>query len=291
MTVADLSGPTTIRRSLGRKLKKLRTGAHVTQMDVEKAKVMSRSTLNRIEAGTRATKPGEVYELCRFFNVTDSSILEALVSLADRTGAEPWWGEYGVKPSLSMYLDLEAAAARLLIFDPGVIHGLLQTPDYARALFLASGADPADVSRNLELRRHRQEAITRHQTPTQLTALIPQSVLQQLVGGPEVMTAQRSHLYELAERDGMDVRVLPTDVGAHALSGESAFTVLSLPDPEDPDVVYQESLVGARYSENPDEVETYLMYFDRCKAKSVPLKEIAHEDPWPHDPVDEVQPL
>lgn len=57
-----------------------------------------------------------------------------------------------------MYLDLEAAAARLLIFDPGVIHGLLQTPDYARALFfLASGADPADVSRNLELRRHRQE--------------------------------------------------------------------------------------------------------------------------------------
>lgn len=267
-------GPTTVRRALGRALRNLRLGASKTVADVEASRAVSKATLWRIEAGKRAVDPGEVFKLCRLYGASQTE-MDKLVALAERTEGQGWWDDYGVPPWFGMYVDLEASADELLIYDPALVHGLLQTPDYARALFDASGQlqDPDSITRQVEIRRERQDAIARRASPLHITAVFGAGALAQQVGGQGVIARQRQHLLELAQQPHVDIRVVTPEAGAHAAMWTSAFTILSFRDNEDPDVVYLEFLTGARYSEKPEDLDAYRRTFEDCRKVSVPIEE------------------
>ena len=75
------------------------------------------------------------------------------------------------------------------------------------------------------------------------------------------MAAQIEHLRRVGQRDHIEIRVLGFDAGAHpAMAG--AFRIFDFDEDEDPDVVYLEALIGARYLEKPGEVAAYRRAFE-----------------------------
>ena len=83
---------------------------------------------------------------------------------------------------------------------------------------------------------------------------------------------QIEHLRRVARRDNVEIKVLPWSVGAHAAMA-GAFRILDFDDPDDPDVVYLESHVGALYLEEPAEVDEYRRIFELIREDAIPVEE------------------
>jgi hypothetical protein len=85
-----------------------------------------------------------------------------------------------------------------------------------------------------------------------------------------VLDAQIEHLRRTATRGQVEIRVLPFAIGAHAAMA-GAFRILDFDEPDDPDMVYLESHVGALYLEEPHEVDEYRRIFELIRRASIPL--------------------
>ena len=116
-----------------------------------------------------------------------------------------------------------------------------------------------------------QPGLGRRPAP-QLATVLGEGALTRPVGGEAVLKAQIEHLRGVARRDNVQIKVLPWSVGAHAAMA-GAFRILDFDDPEDPDVVYLESHVGALYLEEHAEVDEYRRIFDLIGKDSVPVGE------------------
>src|SRR5213082_3300795 len=174
-----ISGSTVIRRQLGRRLRKLRDAAGKTERDVEEAGLASRTKLWRIEAGKVGVRIADVRTLCWLYGA-DQATTDALAALATGTATQGWWEDYGdVLPDwFGLYIGLEAAASEIRIYEPELVHGLLQTPAYLRAVYEAvyeASGNPVDevaVQRQIKLRHERQQTLTSRTPPLWLTAVL-----------------------------------------------------------------------------------------------------------------------
>ncbi|WBB99245.1 MULTISPECIES: DUF5753 domain-containing protein [unclassified Solwaraspora] len=270
-----VTGPTVVRRQLGRRLRRLREESSRTEQEVERAKVCSRTTLWRIENGKFPVKMNTVRGLCWFYGA-DPETTDALTRLAGASDEHGWWESHGdaVPDWFRLYVGLEAAATEIGVYDPEVIHGLLQTPDYMRAVFRATYPDAPQekIERLVSLRLDRQISYYDREQPARIVAILGAGALVREVGGPAVMAEQRAHLASLGRRVRVEVRVLPWSVGAHpAFSGQ--FILLDFADPDDPDIAYVESHMGARYLERPEELAEYRRIFRLIRGQSVPIEE------------------
>ncbi len=264
-----------VRKSLGRQLKALRTAAGKTPAAVETAKVASTSKLHRVEAGAVPVKVADVWAFCRLYDA-DSSTTDRLAEMARNTTEKGWWESYdAVMPSwFGTYVELESAASRLYVYDPDLIHGLLQTPAYHRALIEVDperSAESADLQ--LRLRGGRQQAAFERVKPLEVVAVFGEGALARTVGGAEGMAQQKRRLLELSEMGNVQVSVLPFNAGAH-VAMKGPFTVLAFDSDDDhPDVVYLETHAGARYIEADEAVHRYRTNLRLIIEQSVPLKE------------------
>ncbi|GAB1646844.1 helix-turn-helix domain-containing protein [Krasilnikovia sp. MM14-A1259] len=270
-----VSGPTVVRRQLGRRLQRLREAAGKTAVQVEEARLASRTKVWRIEAGKVPVRVPDVWALCRFYEAAADQT-EALATLAVGTSEQGWWEEYGelVPDWFKLYVGLETAASRIQTFEDGVVPGELQTAEYARAVYRA--AQPEDdqdaIDRHIRLRLDRQKALFSRTPSPELVIVLGESVLRRRVGGKAGQAAQLAHLRELDQRDNTEIRFLPYDIGAHAAM-TGAFRIIDFDDHEDPDVVYLEAQVGARYLEKPAELAEYRRVFDLVYKHAVPIGE------------------
>ncbi|MEU4226745.1 helix-turn-helix transcriptional regulator [Nonomuraea sp. NPDC026600] len=118
----------------------------------------------------------------------------------------------------------EQAARFIRLYEVALIPGLLQTADYARAIFqgepgaLAGGADE-----DVKIRLQRQTILSRRTPPT-LSVILDESALWREIGGREVMRAQLANLLALMARPCITVRVVPLSSGATAGLG-GAFAI------------------------------------------------------------------
>jgi transcriptional regulator with XRE-family HTH domain len=273
-----ISGSTVVRRQLGRRLRRLRDAAGKTERDVEEAGLASRVKLWRIEAGKTAVRIADVRTLCWLYGA-DQATTDALAALAAGTSAQGWWEDYGVPGWFGLYVGLEAAASEIRIYDPELVHGLLQTPNYLRALFVDSGVeiDEEAIQRQIKIRQERQQAITIRTPPAKVIAILGAGVLARRVGGDAVMTEQIARLKELNQLGHLDIRIMPWEVGGHAAQHIGAFTILDFADPNDPPVVYLESHTGARYLEKEDELAEYRKIYELIYKKTVPIEEYSDD--------------
>src|SRR5690606_10935455 len=88
------------------------------------------------------------------------------------------------------------------------------------------------------------------------------------VGGVEVMRRQIAHLIEMAARPNITIQIVPNSVGAHAAMA-GAFTILEYADPQDPTLVYIETISGDMYLEMPDQVRSYTLAYDHVRASAL----------------------
>jgi hypothetical protein len=271
-----LVGTSVIRRQLGRKLRKLRDAAGKLERDVEEAGLASRTKLWRIEAGKVGVRIADVRALCWLYGA-DQQTTDALAAMAVGTSTRGWWEEFdGTLPDwFGLYVGLEAAATEILIYEPELVHGLLQTPAYLRAVYQA-GSQPSDevsIQRQIKLRHERQQLLTNRKPPLRLTAILGAGVVARRVGSDGVMAEQIARLRELNRQKNINIRILPWDAGAHAAMHIGAFAILNYSDPDDPPIVYLESHTGARYLEKPEELTEYRKVYDLILKKTVPIEE------------------
>jgi transcriptional regulator with XRE-family HTH domain len=269
-----VTGQRVVRRALGRRLTRLRVANSMTRRQVADAKLgISEPTLHRIETGKVPVTVANVRALCWLYGA-DESITTALAELALGTSQEEWWDASPVIPDwFKLYVGLEASASHIWSYEGEIVPGELQTPDYARAVFEAEQpAEPEVVDRHVSLRMQRQRSLTERSPAPHLVTVLGEGVLRRPVGGPAVLAAQIEHLQRLARHDNVDVKVLPFSAGAHAAMA-GAFRIFDFDDPEDPDVVYLESHVGALYLEEPHEVDEYRRIFALVSKHAVALDE------------------
>ncbi|HEY2792974.1 MAG TPA: helix-turn-helix transcriptional regulator [Micromonosporaceae bacterium] len=270
-----VTGQRVVRRALGRRLTRLRTAAGMTRREVADARLgMSEPTLHRIETGKVPVTVANVRALCWLYRA-DSSMTDALAELALGTSEEQWWDASPLVPDwFKLYVGLEASAVRLSSYDGEIVPGEWQTEAYARAIFATEQTtDPDSADRHIKLRLQRQKALLNRRPPPQIVAILGQGALTRPVGGVEVLRQQIAHLCDLSHRKNVDIRVLPWSIGSHAAMA-GAFRIMEFDDPEDPDVVYLESHVGALYLEELDEIKEYQRIFSLIVRDSVPIDDI-----------------
>jgi transcriptional regulator with XRE-family HTH domain len=269
-----VTGQRVVRRTLGRRLTRLRVASGKSRREVAEAKLgVSEPTLHRIETGKVPVTVANVRALCWLYGA-DSSITDALAELALGTSQEEWWDASPVIPDwFKLYVGLEASAARIYTYEGEVVPGELQTEHYARAVFGAEQlADAEAADRHVKLRMQRQQTLFGRVPGPEVVTVLGEGALSRPVGGDAVLKSQIEHLRRMTERGNVEIRVLPFSVGAHAAMA-GAFRILDFDDPEDPDVVYLETHVGALYLEEPDEVAEYRRIFHLIRKDAIPVEE------------------
>jgi transcriptional regulator with XRE-family HTH domain len=263
-------GPTVQRRRLGIELRRLREAAGKTIDEVAHVLECSDSKVSRIENGQVSVSPRDVRDMLGFYGVADER-REELVEFARAARKKGWWEAYNDTPAVPV-VGLEVAADRIVAYEAMVVHGLLQTRDYASSLIRALQPDLSEeqIGRWVELRMIRQELLTGNDPPT-LSVILEECVLRRPVGGRGVMRGQLRHLGEaITSTPALTVQILPLSVGEHAAM-DGAFAVYSFSEPDDPDVVFFEHTAIERvtndyYLESPEVVDRYSTAFERLQA-------------------------
>ncbi|MCI3272478.1 helix-turn-helix domain-containing protein [Streptomyces sp. 7R015] len=112
--------------------------------------------------------------------------------------------------------DMEARAVELLMYGNHNIHGLLQTPEYAKALFemVLPTYSEDEVERGITARMARKAIFDREPAPM-LMFIQEQVTLERPYGGKAVQRRQLQHLLEVAQLRNVSLQVMPTDREEH----------------------------------------------------------------------------
>lgn len=176
-------------------------------------------------------------------------------------------------PAPGRYAAVESDATGVDAFDLTVLHGLLQTPDYARAVLRGRlpGHAGWEIDQLVHLRRRRHAALTAD-PPLRLRCVIDEGVLARATGGPAVMAAQLDRLLELTGLASVNLLVLPFSAGvqrAHA----GRFAVLDIPDELGSDLVHTEGHAGETFLDGRDDVATYRRVLADVRADALSAEE------------------
>ncbi|KOU75965.1 DNA-binding protein [Streptomyces sp. MMG1533] len=259
--------PTLLKMLVGVQLAGFREDAGFAQEQAARKLGFSAAKLSRIESGKGRRPPAEsdVRALLELYG-TEEYEASVLLKLLQRAGEPGWWQRYD-KRLMPEWFDrlvgLQEAAAAIRTFEIQYVPGLLQTPDYTRAVVERGlpTAAPAEVRRRVELRTRRAELLLRADAP-QLWAVIDESVLLRVLGSKDVMRAQLEHLVEMAQRPNVTVQIVPLDV-TNASAPSIPITYLRFGGLDLPDVVYLEHIKSANFLEDQDETEEYRLALDR----------------------------
>lgn len=260
------NSPTVRHRRLAAELRRLREAAGLTPPDAAAALGWSRSKLTRFETAATRPQASDVAAMLGLYG-GDEALKLALMQLARDIRTRGWWAVYGdvLAPS---FAELEDAAKKIRTWQAQLIHGLLQTSDYARAVIRMDATDEAEINRRLQARAHRQAVLAREDAPT-LEVLLDEAVLRRPVGGPEVMHGQLRALLEAGARPNISIRVVPIEIGGYPYMGNGSVTIFGFSRTIDPDVAFTESFAGGVFVEDIGEVRRCNLIFDRISEKAL----------------------
>jgi transcriptional regulator with XRE-family HTH domain len=260
--------PTVKRRRLGMLLRQFRTEAGLRPDTVASSVDRTESWLSRVERGRTGLTRVYLEKLLEQYGVGEDVATE-LADLAKGGRERGWWSRYaGILPKqYSSYIGFEAEASRLLIYEGLVVHGLLQTEEYARTVIRAANPDdpPTTIDRKVEVRIARQKRLA-GESPLRLWVILDEAVLWKVIGGrKDVHLAQLDHLLALADEDSESIRIQVIPFEDSSYPGMlSSFTIMEFPG-GDPELVYIEGLTGDLY-EDPPESARYRLVFDNLRA-------------------------
>jgi transcriptional regulator with XRE-family HTH domain len=253
------TGPTIRARRLGQRLRDLRERAGLGPDEAARQLGWSRPKLVRFEIGTAVPRPADAVAMCDLYGAA-SDERALLVQLATDAGKRGWWNAYGDVFTGSYVAD-EAVARHIRTWEPLLVPGLLQTEQYAWALFGTRWPDdPEGVQRRVMARMARRTLLNRPDAP-ELTAIMDEAVLRRPVGGSAAMREQLGEL--LRPRANVVIQVVPFSAGEHA-GLEGGFVLLDFPeDTTFPTEVYAESIAGDLYPESADQVARISLAYER----------------------------
>jgi transcriptional regulator with XRE-family HTH domain len=274
--MARRAGPSVRSRRLATVLRTLRIAAELSRADVSQAIDMSISKIGRVETAETGIYLDDLEKLLDLYRVTGSRRVEVL-DLARHADERGWLRILGTtrhSENWQTWIDFESEASVLLHYQPLIIPGLLQTPDYARAIIRSTGTgidlSDADVDTLVSSRMARQGILSKT-NPVKLHAVIEETVLRRSLHA-DSLDRQLRHLVESAARPNITIQLLPVDVGPHpGLNGP--FIILEY-DAE-PSLVWLENRISSLFLDEPDQIEIYTRIWNElCALACNPEKSI-----------------
>lgn len=269
------SPPTVRRRQLGRELRRLREESGLLAEELADRLRCSASRISRIETARIRIAPGTVHEILDALSI-DGPDRSRLVGLAREAEEPGWWQAYSdaLPYEYATYIALESEASALKVFEPIVMHGLLQTEEYARAV-IERGAQkhpPSEVQARVAARLARQAVLTKDD-PLKLHVILDESVLYRVIGSRETLRAQLAHLVELARLPNVTIQVLPFESADLLTFFTGPVVLIELPDSAEGPLVHLENPAGGMYVERPQAVEEYVRIFGRVSAQALNVEQ------------------
>ncbi|MFB6808910.1 helix-turn-helix domain-containing protein [Streptomyces sp. NPDC056387] len=166
---------------------------------------------------------------------------------------------------------LESQAVELGAYGNHNLHGLLQTEEYARALYeIRRPAFSSDeVERHVSARMARQRMFDRRPAPA-LTFVLEQVILERRLGGQGVLRRQLEHLLDISSLRNVELQVMPTTCEDHAGMG-GQIQVLKLMDGST--VGYVEAQLLSRLVTDPKEIQILELRYGIIRSQALSPRE------------------
>lgn len=202
-------------------------------------------------------KDFDVERLLDAYEVKDPGSRRWILGLVARVRERGYWSTIrnDLPEDFHELLSVEDALLSIRQLEMIVVPGLLQTPDYTRALI--TGAEPGlahGVVEGRVLARGARHRVLTRPNPLRYHVILDETMLTRPIGSAAVMRGQLARLADAAESEHITLQVLPVAAGSSpAING--SFSLLTLPEPI-PDFGYSEGPGGAVYVEDRDEVRS-----------------------------------
>jgi transcriptional regulator with XRE-family HTH domain len=271
----DAYGATVAKRRLARRLTELRRDSGHTANHVCDLLGWGRGKVGRFEANLwKRPEMSDIRDLLRVYGV-DEAERDELEQLAVLARLRPWWRDY---PDVfeNEFPGFESDAARIRVFMPLLMPGLLQTLDYMEAHLRFGGRPPTWRQRAVAARLRRQEVLDRTgATLPAVEAVITEASLMYRWGSKSDRRDQIEHLIELSARPSFDLRIQRFEDGPPQ-GMFSPVNIFDLPGGE-PGIVFTETDTAIQEVGQPELVDSYGQTFDRAaQAALEPLDTTAY---------------
>lgn len=245
------------RSELGAALRALRQASGTEAKTVARSSVMSASKLSKIETGKLSPSADDVDRILTSIGVSDevkAEYMEAARAVATEATAWRLIQRAGLHKAQKQLQAVEADMDLLRVFQPALVPGLLQTPEYMRAI-LSRHDDLTEetVRRTMSARLERQEVL--YDEDKTLRFVITEPVLRWLIVPTPVMAGQLDRLISLTRLPNIDLRVVPL-AGAQRDIPNHAFVV------RDDRSVSVETVHAKVVVTDPRDVALYVAKFD-----------------------------
>lgn len=235
------------RGELGAALRALRQASGKEAKAVARSAVMSTSKLSKIETGKTAPSVADVESILTAIGVSDEVKAEYLEVVRASTTETTAWRlvrRMGVHKAQQQTRALETQMTLLRLFQPALIPGLLQTPEYIRAILSRHDLTEDVLTRTTTARLERQQVL--YDSTKELHFVITENVLRWRIVSPLRMAEQIGRLISLSRLPNIDMRVVPfaveqRDIANHAfvirddrtVTVETVHAELVVTDPRD----------------------------------------------------------
>jgi transcriptional regulator with XRE-family HTH domain len=274
---APRSRPPTVRlRRLAAELRRLRSESGLSREQVENQTGVNEGTLYRVETARTRPQRRTLTALLDLYGANEM-VQADLLEISRSSGSQGWARPYDwqLPGEYAAYISFEAEARAVHNYESLFIPGLLQTPDYGRAMVrgVLPTATAEEVEQRVQTRTERQKLLD-VEHPLELWAVMDEAAIRRQVGGPQVMATQLDLLAKAAQRPNIVVQVITFGSGAHP-GMPGSFAHMEFRDDLGPDLVYVDTLAGDIFLESDDDVRQYRSMFDHLRAIALSPAETA----------------
>jgi transcriptional regulator with XRE-family HTH domain len=248
-------------------LRSFRERAGLSVAEAAARLLSSPSKISRLEKAQRNATLRDVRDLSEAYGVPEE-VQTQLMDLAQESRRRAWWQDSNLPPALETLIGMEGAARSIVEFQPLLVPGLLQTPEYARTVVDEFVSD-ASIRKALFESRMRRQEILHGDFPPGVNVVIDEAAIRRQVGGIDVMREQIDRLLDTYRTPQIAVRILPFSAGMH-IGTLGGFIILqfdqqvsAVQEATLPGVVYIETLASGTYLDDPADVEEHLDAFAR----------------------------
>jgi Domain of unknown function (DUF5753)/Helix-turn-helix domain len=234
----------------------------------------SSSKISRIELQRTGIKQADLRKLLDLYKVGEPHRTDLIALARESTGKDRLKAAtVGFPAGYAEYVHAEAEASSVWNWEPQIVPGLLQIPDYARAAMAGMqtmfARPPGDLERRIQTRLMRQQRLSGDH-PLELAVVVDESVLYRTYGDANVLRRQLDQLVADSQRPNVDLRVLPLQ-GRHPIS-TGAFAYMRFPRVHEVplrDLVSVEHLDGSYYLDEEAQTHRYRVTFKYLMEQSL----------------------
>ncbi|KPC65987.1 helix-turn-helix domain-containing protein [Streptomyces chattanoogensis] len=246
----------------GEVLKHHREAAGLTQDALARKVPCDRSHVARVEAGGRV--PQDTFAKACDELLGTGGVLLRLWARID------WYPEVEHPDWFERRAEMDAEAVAVRAYQTQVVPGLLQTEEYAWAMF-SSIASGDELEKLVRARLSRQQRFLTPDGPLYV-AVLDESCLRNVVGNAAVMHGQCAHLLEVGQRSNMRIQVAPAALPG-IIRPKTSMSLITLPDGGQ--WAYSESLDRGHLNDDPAVYARHSQTYDVLRADALSARESA----------------